>query len=275
MTTMTIPFIRETLSSEERSVEPVTTLSDRARIWMLDLRHHVRNDLTPICKRLESRICSKDRRQRFRRLQHRLFGLSEVELSSLEIYFTCWDTMREAVQRDEWLTRKLSMLKDKMQNSPDKDPAMTSLQAELDTVTQGILQNGMICESTTKLLRGVTPNFCDTPIYRAFRQTVLSDNWLDSVQLRKLCADAGGCCGRDCGCCFKSRDSRYAGPLVGGFHGHCTSACACCLEHAGVEKPANKLECLRELDFNLKPAKTDISGQRFINGLIWGIGDAK
>ncbi|KAL4908198.1 hypothetical protein BDW74DRAFT_174891 [Aspergillus multicolor] len=275
MTTGTTPFIRQATSLEEKSVQPVTMLSGRARVWISDLRHHIGNNLTPLCELLEAKIRSKDREQRFRRLQHRLFGLSEVEVSSLEIYFTCWETMREAVQRDEWLTRRQATLRDKMQYSVDDGPTMTFLQAELGTVTQDIQRNEMICDSTTKLLRGVTPNFCHTPIYRTFRQTVLSDTCLHSAQLQKLCAEARGCCRRACGCCFKPRESRHAGPLVGGFHGHCTPACACCTEHAGEQKPANKVKSARELEINLKPAKTDTLGKRFINGLVWGIGDTR
>lgn len=53
---------------------------------------------------------------------------------------------------------------------------------------------------------------------------------------RMICADSGGCCGRECRCCEKpllqyDRPADYWEPTMKdvGVYGHCTSECPCCI----------------------------------------------
>lgn len=65
---------------------------------------------------------------------------------------------------------------------------------------------------------------------RAFRTLRKNPNWHLNPWLREDCKGRGGCCGRDCGCCERSR-----GGLRDFGSGHCTSACHCCLEFQKLE----------------------------------------
>ncbi|RMJ26277.1 hypothetical protein PHISP_02854 [Aspergillus sp. HF37] len=60
------------------------------------------------------------------------------------------------------------------------------------------------------------------------------------------CADYGGCCARNCGCCEKPL-RKYIRPTSGGrkklieVRGHCTAECACCIRSQGYYKPHERL----------------------------------
>ncbi|KAL4921728.1 hypothetical protein BDW62DRAFT_174337 [Aspergillus aurantiobrunneus] len=62
---------------------------------------------------------------------------------------------------------------------------------------------------------------------------------------RALCAELGGCCGRECGCCEKPV-SRYLVHLEEGkepvsLYGHCTVECGCCIRERGCYVPDARL----------------------------------
>jgi hypothetical protein len=66
------------------------------------------------------------------------------------------------------------------------------------------------------------------PVSRAYESVLSSPQWYLQPWLIQDCRGRGGCCGRDCGCCFKPRSSvRNTGD------GHCTSKCGCCLQARG------------------------------------------
>ena len=70
----------------------------------------------------------------------------------------------------------------------------------------------------------------DSPLRRAYRSHRSRPFWYLIPWLRADCAGRGGCCGRDCGCCERSRST-----FRGMRFGHCTVACGCCQRHRGFE----------------------------------------
>lgn len=66
-------------------------------------------------------------------------------------------------------------------------------------------------------------------------------------QTATLCADIGGCCSRECGCCERPL-REYLRPTgddgkkeVVGIYGHCLSECPCYIKHRGFYMPYGKL----------------------------------
>ncbi|KAL4788136.1 hypothetical protein BJX76DRAFT_353437 [Aspergillus varians] len=62
---------------------------------------------------------------------------------------------------------------------------------------------------------------------------------------RAMCAELGGCCGRECGCCMKPvtryivhlEEEKKPVPL----YGHCTAECGCCIQERGFYVPDARL----------------------------------
>ncbi|PYH96690.1 hypothetical protein BO71DRAFT_396821 [Aspergillus ellipticus CBS 707.79] len=70
------------------------------------------------------------------------------------------------------------------------------------------------------------------------------------IKDQRICAETGGCCGRDCGCCEKALhkyyqpDPSYEAPKPKKpfyVHGHCTVECACCIKFRQCYMPHPKL----------------------------------
>ncbi|EAU30031.1 predicted protein [Aspergillus terreus NIH2624] len=71
--------------------------------------------------------------------------------------------------------------------------------------------------------------------------------WMWSVG-RNDCADNGGCCGRDCGCCEKAlfsyirtSENDMEERKEVGVYGHCTEECPCCIRVHGRYHPHPRL----------------------------------
>ncbi|RAL13278.1 uncharacterized protein BO97DRAFT_423972 [Aspergillus homomorphus CBS 101889] len=63
--------------------------------------------------------------------------------------------------------------------------------------------------------------------------------FVDSAQ---QCANAGGCCGRSCRCCWKAlyaNEEKEDKPSP--VYGHCTVECACCIQERGCYMPDLRL----------------------------------
>ncbi|KAJ5246543.1 hypothetical protein N7468_001526 [Penicillium chermesinum] len=81
--------------------------------------------------------------------------------------------------------------------------------------------------------------------YEAIRK---DPKWYMRKELVKDCADRGGCCGRDCGCCA-SRAKHY---YIKGI-GHCTVECFCCVGFRGFRpSPEEKKDILKGMIMILK-----------------------
>lgn len=72
--------------------------------------------------------------------------------------------------------------------------------------------------------------------------------WYMRRELVNDCANRGGCCGRDCGCCaFRAKQSYEKGI------GHCTVECFCCVGSRGRRpSPEEKRDILKRMTMDLK-----------------------
>ncbi|KAI9925162.1 hypothetical protein MW887_006082 [Aspergillus wentii] len=103
------------------------------------------------------------------------------------------------------------------------------------------------------------------PLRRAFNAWRKNPDWYLTTWLRQDCAGRGGCCGRECGCCEKPRDTDRALN-----RGHCTSACGCCVRSHGFKGDEIKFDDLKAFPFELEHRKTMYS-RRIGRAYIWGI----
>lgn len=72
--------------------------------------------------------------------------------------------------------------------------------------------------------------------------------WYMRKELVKDCADRGGCCGRDCGCCVLRAKHSYKKGV-----GHCTVECFCCVGFRGFRpSPEEKRDILKGMTMILK-----------------------
>ena len=80
-------------------------------------------------------------------------------------------------------------------------------------------------------------------------ETIRKDpKWYMRKELVKDCADRGGCCGRDCGCCALRARHFYKKGV-----GHCTVECGCCVGFRGFRpSPEEKRDKLKGMTMMLK-----------------------
>ncbi|KAJ5080923.1 hypothetical protein N7456_013633 [Penicillium angulare] len=72
--------------------------------------------------------------------------------------------------------------------------------------------------------------------------------WYMRNELVKDCADRGGCCGRECGCCALRANHFYTNGV-----GHCTVECFCCVGFRGFRpSPEEKTDILKRTMTRLK-----------------------
>ncbi|KAJ5489477.1 hypothetical protein N7539_004367 [Penicillium diatomitis] len=72
--------------------------------------------------------------------------------------------------------------------------------------------------------------------------------WYMKESLVKDCADRGGCCGRNCGCCELRARHTYETGI-----GHCTVECSCCFEFRGFAPSSQEaVQTIRDMDMSLK-----------------------
>lgn len=88
--------------------------------------------------------------------------------------------------------------------------------------------------------------------------------------IRFDCANRGGCCGRDCGCCERPRSDSKAGKQR---FGHCTTACGCFKRFRGFEIKRD----LKDEDYKCNKIRTDFFREyphpqtTLFGPRIWGI----
>ena len=96
---------------------------------------------------------------------------------------------------------------------------------------------------------------------RAFKAWRQDPDWYLCEWLRQDCAGRGGCCGRDCGCCEKARDTHR-----GQNRGHCTGACGCCIRTCGEGKKCSVKDLAFEID-----NPVEAHSIRYNLAYIWGL----
>lgn len=84
---------------------------------------------------------------------------------------------------------------------------------------------------------------------RALTRQRKHKDWYLSGVLREDCANRGGCCGRSCGCCERTRMTKVNTDRVHD-RGHCTTACSCCLEAHGIDGEHLDMKGVDEVHFS-------------------------
>jgi hypothetical protein len=122
--------------------------------------------------------------------------------------------LRATVQREISLNEELT----------EKRRSLTEIEKELqDLKKQYWFFMQERCQAKSALPTG--------PLTRAIDLWRSHPRWYMHQFLVQSCAERGGCCGRDCGCCVNRPipQSRKLGV------GHCTTECGCCAEYRGFD----------------------------------------
>lgn len=92
--------------------------------------------------------------------------------------------------------------------------------------------------------------------------------WYLHKTLLKDCADKGGCCGRDCGCC----QGRKLGPARQFGAGHCTTECWCCQKARGFALTDKAKQAMKNL-YPLNPISNRSYYRKIMLVSIYGLAD--
>ena len=74
----------------------------------------------------------------------------------------------------------------------------------------------------------IRTSFMDGPLTRGIDYWRSQPKWYMHSVLCDDCAGRGGCCARDCGCCYRRGGRRFS-------VGHCTVRCSCCKNERGFK----------------------------------------
>ncbi|KAL2811919.1 hypothetical protein BDW59DRAFT_155426 [Aspergillus cavernicola] len=233
----------------------------------------IMDSLKPVCvsirKKLEQTMEGKPT-QKFRHLQHLTFGVSDSEWKTLKHYFACYEMLGVGVQKDLWLHKHAQRLKFTLLAAPPEQRD-TMMAEELHTyvdLQHASKENTEKCKwAVEQLDQAGKTTLGHTPIFRALRWNQARPDWHLSDWAVSRCVEAGGCCGRECGCCAKI-GRKY---LYEAWKGHCTPACGCCLENLGVVQPVNVLEYLEQPSFEVRPRRGDTLSRMMMHAYVWGL----
>lgn len=178
---------------------------------------------------------------------------------------------RWVVQRERYLHEEVQALEKSLVLSTDDDKEdMGASQRQLDAYKKELQ---CLNDEYNTLYRQIWQLEGDIPygvIKRAFRAYRKDHNWYLCEWLRQDCAGRGGCCGRGCGCCERSRTTSKK-PRHGWDHGHCTSACGCCIRTLGYpESDINKRRDIENFPFDIPAYQTHYS-RRIFRAYIFGV----
>lgn len=216
---------------------------------------------------LETGIRDQNKRQRFRRLQHKIFGLNEREWEALETYICGIEAMHIIMQRDGWFRKDLERLADTSAGLSRDHPVFRETYMKFLDLRPKVVQNAGSWGLTVDMMKDAEHRIRHTPIFRALSYS-REHIWLTSRWFRLKCIELGGCCSRGCRCCFKPRC-----PGMEDWEGgsHCTPACACCGKYNGLTRPIDNLEYPRQLTFDVNPDKADGFSNMMMNNVVWNI----
>jgi hypothetical protein len=113
--------------------------------------------------------------QRFRKLQHELFGLIENKWVALERLLILQDKMGIAVQREAWFEEEI-LAYSKLTNSLHQHERIPAVR-QLREIVEPFRENVDICEKTEKDIRLAEEELRHTPIYRALYHLRKSKFW--------------------------------------------------------------------------------------------------
>ncbi|PLB51434.1 hypothetical protein P170DRAFT_471367 [Aspergillus steynii IBT 23096] len=162
--------------------------------------------------------------QRIRRKLSRYIPLEPRQCEKLKAWIQAHLDLDLTVQR-------LVQYQWKQEYPPDESASLTSeLSSDGDLVSlEYKIAAYRHCASVMqRVLQIELDSFPNGPVKRAIRSLRRNTQWDNSEWVRAQCAERGGCCARQCGCCQAPR----RGVAVKGI-GHCTSACLCCQNDRG------------------------------------------
>lgn len=165
--------------------------------------------------------------------------------------------LREIDQRETTLLQQEEALLKQEDISPDDQKRQIERREELQSLNQDFWKiERRIYMNDLQLLGG--------PLERAYKSVRKEPEWGFWGFLADDCAQRGGCCSRDCGCCRKSS------ARLKKRRGHCTKECGCCLQTRGFELTKEEQE-MYQPPINLICRQPTLYSARLF--LAWTTGD--
>ncbi|KAL5338011.1 hypothetical protein BJX70DRAFT_367891 [Aspergillus crustosus] len=243
------------------------------------IRHALRVFSTPFVASIEDSMVKSGkwtRAQRFRRMQHHLFGFSQEDLRLLCVYIATWNLLGDLVQKDRHLVEEYQrlgvILREKVNAETYSEEAVAEDLRAFDAMNAERLENIDICKSGFKRIDMLSMKLGHLAIFRALESFHSRPSWHMLPALRLLCAQSGGCCGRDCGHCETRSTS---GSFKTCLEGHCSDACHCCREHWGNKKPVQLVDSPHQLLFCDNVDHGDAFAEWFMDSYVWGMSGTK
>lgn len=233
-------------------------------VWRTGLIKSFSAILAPIEDRLE-RSGNQEKAQRLRRLQHRLFGLTETQWVCINELIDAEEAIWAISQADEQATKRLA----KLRSLPPVDDAaeVERRKQKSEYCNRFLAENAGRLKEVEEIVDKLHRLMGNTPVYRAMTSRRRDPDWYLTNWLRYRCAGAGGCCGRSCGCCEKPRETTK----TQGRFGHCTPNCLCCREHRGYPINLRRGKYPGKLAFNVKQESSDLYSGLIMNSHVWGL----
>ncbi|CAG7926330.1 unnamed protein product [Penicillium olsonii] len=132
--------------------------------------------------------------------------------------------LRKQVQREERLHNQITALQ--------KASAIESSTPELDEITKELQETQKTYARKEHALYKAEC-LLHPVLKEAYIKLRRDATWFMREGLVQDCADRGGCCGRQCGCCAK----RHLSTRRRRGEGHCTTECGCCISSRGYDLP--------------------------------------
>ncbi|CEL04809.1 hypothetical protein ASPCAL05934 [Aspergillus calidoustus] len=135
------------------------------------LRRAIRDHTRPLFERIEDKLERSGKQvaaQKFRRLQHDVFGLTEIEWYFLQEYFRNFTLLGYAAQR-AWTTSRNSYLNDKLLASSTNPKEAAEYRKTRDVLDAEVLENNELIHVAKVSLFVSKRKLLHTPIFRAFK----------------------------------------------------------------------------------------------------------
>ncbi|KAL4795028.1 hypothetical protein BDV19DRAFT_363943 [Aspergillus venezuelensis] len=134
-------------------------------------RHSIRNTIKPLCIYVEDKLLSKKSAQRFRRLQHQIFGLTNHEWTLLSAYFTTYEELGVTVQREKWLRGESVRLKCILVDEMSLGEQRPGLVHEYADILHERENHRQAWKDALFKWRGTEDGLKGTPLYRGICET--------------------------------------------------------------------------------------------------------
>ncbi|KAH8433042.1 uncharacterized protein LDX57_010681 [Aspergillus melleus] len=202
--------------------------------------------------------------QLMRKQQHLLIGLSEEDILTFKKFLDEEYWLRLVVQKEAHYFEKLQKLQEEVRLEMDVKTKQIMTQ-RCDILEKGLEWASQNYFNASQRIHYFDCSTFDKPLNRAIKCLRENPKWYLSDFLRWDCAGRGGCCGRLCGCCERSRSTVRSSDL-----GHCTIACECCTTYQGFEleiKPGGE----KVASINVMARDNDSFSGRMMDAYVWGL----